>query len=624
MLLTWILSCIQVWVLIVNASLPRVLTIDSLLEGYRSGRFLPGGLVRALLARIAAADDPAVWISVASHADLRERLADMDASLLADPVAALARRPLLGVPFAVKDNIDVAGFRTTAACREFAYLAERSADAVRRLEEAGAIALGKTNLDQFATGLVGTRSPYGAVCNPFHPDYISGGSSSGSAAATALGHVAFALGTDTAGSGRVPAGFCNLVGLKPTPGLIGTGGVVPACRSLDCVSIFAHTVADAWQVLAVTADGAVPAHGLKPCGIAVGVPIGLQGELDAQARKAFEAALAAVQGLPGVSLVDVDLEPFHAVAALLYDGPWVAERRAALGDFLDTPHASLDPIVASIIGRADTQSAADAFRGRYRLEALAPACHQVFEQVDVLLVPTTPTHYTRREIDQQPIERNAWLGRYTNFVNLLGLSALALPGPFRSDGLPAGVTLIGPSGADHLLAETGRRWESVLHRRLGLTEAAPPRKEQPLPALPLREATVQVAVVGAHLSGLPLNWQLLERAARLVETTRTAPLYRLHALPGTVPPKPGLERVSGEGYAIEVEVWEMPLRLFGSFVAEIPPPLGIGTLILADGRQVKGFICEGAALAGAQDISASGGWRAHQRAAAPLSDPTLS
>ncbi|WP_346285076.1 allophanate hydrolase [Zoogloea sp.] len=471
-----------------NASLPPVLTIEFVLEGYRNGSFVPSELIRAVLARIAAADDPTIWISVATDGGLRARLAGMDARLLAGAAGVLEAEPLFGVPFAVKDNIDVAGFATTAACPAFAYLPDASAEVVGRLEAAGAIVVGKTNLDQFATGLVGTRSPYGAVQSPFHPDYISGGSSSGSAAATALGHVAFALGTDTAGSGRVPAAFCNLVGLKPTPGLLSSKGVVPACRSLDCVSVFAHTVAEGWRVMGLACDGGTaPSRGLPPRGLVVGVPAGLQDELDPQAGEAFQAALAALGDGDGPGFEEVDLAPFHQVAALLYDGPWVAERRAALGSFFDTHREDLDPVVAAIIASADSMSAVDAFLGRYRLDELTPLCLDVFRHVDVLLVPTTPTTYTSREVAERPFERNARLGRYTNFVNLLGLSALAMPGPFRADGLPAGVTLIGPPGADHLLAETARQWEPALHARLGVSFRVPPRCTAGLPPLPIVE-----------------------------------------------------------------------------------------------------------------------------------------
>lgn len=596
-------------------NLTTPLTIAQIHAAYRSGELSPSLWIERVLEQIREEADPGIWITLTPEATLQSRATALDAALRNDPAQALMQYPLLGIPFGVKDNIDVAGLPTTAACPAFAYFPQISADVVARLEDAGAIVIGKTNLDQFATGLVGTRSPYGAVKNPFNPAYISGGSSSGSAAATALGQVVFSLGTDTAGSGRVPAGFCNLVGIKPTPGLVSNRGVVPACRSLDCVSVFAHTVTDGWRVLSVIASGddpyilPAPPLGTLPRGRVIGVPEGLQTWLDPLAWKAFSAALSIISQQPGTRIETVDLSPFHRIAALLYDGPWVAERRAALGGFFDEQREEMDPTVAAIIAKADTQSATDAFAAHYRLRELTPQCLGVFEHIDALLVPTTPTIYTQAEIAGNPIELNSRLGRYTNFVNLLGMAALALPGPFREDGLPAGVTLIAPGGADHRLAEMARSWEPALHLRLGVSQDTPPRGNTPLEPLPYFEETVQIAVVGAHLSGLPLNWQLLERGARLLETTQTAPEYRLYALPGTVPPKPGLIRVPAEGHAIAVEVWEMPLRNFGSFVAEVPPPLGIGTLTLADGRTVKSFICEGIAATHALDISAHGGWR---------------
>ncbi|MBL8481766.1 MAG: allophanate hydrolase, partial [Rhodocyclaceae bacterium] len=594
--------------------IPAVLSIDFLLDAYRDARLSPAAVMDAVLARIAAQDDQAQWISVLPPETLRRRAAEQDALLREDRHGTLQRLPLLGIPFAVKDNIDVAGLPTTAACPEFAYQPERSADTVARLEAAGALVVGKTNLDQFATGLVGVRSPYGAPRNPFNAHYISGGSSSGSATVTARGLVAFALGTDTAGSGRVPAGFCNLVGVKPTPGLLSNRGVVPACRSLDCVSVFAHTVSDGWRVLGHMVDQpdlyirpAAPL-GTLPRGQVVGVPAGWEADLDPQAARAYRAALDIVAGRPGVRLENVDLAPFLEVAGLLYDGPWVAERRHAVGAFFDR-RAAMDPTVARVIARADGQSAVDAYAGQYRLAELRAPCLAAFERVDLLLLPTTPTLYTREQVLAHPVEYNTRLGRYTNFVNLLGLCALAMPGPFREDGLPAGVTLVGPGGGDHRLAELARNWEPHLHRRLGTGTEPPPRRAEPLPPLPSHEATVDVAVVGAHLAGLPLNWQLLERGARLIEATTTAPEYRLYALPGTVPPKPGLIRVDAGGASIAVEVWRMPLRQFGSFVADVGPPLGIGSLSLAGGRVVKGFICESSAVAAAKDITAYGGWR---------------
>lgn len=601
------------------ASPPIALTIQGLHAAYRAATLTPIALCNALLERLGTEPHPEVWISQLAQQAILARADALSSALTHDPDAALQRYPLLGIPFAVKDNIDVAGLPTTAGCPAFAYQAGQSATVVERLLEAGAILIGKTNLDQFATGLVGTRSPYGVVPNPFDPRYISGGSSSGSAAAVAHGYVAFALGTDTAGSGRVPAGFCNLVGLKPTPGLISTQGVVPACKSLDCVSIFAHTTADAWQVLQAMAgpDAAdayqKPIPPLAPLlrQLKIGVPATPEHFGDPIAQAAFQRALDTLRSDPRVVMTPLALDAFHAVADLLYDGPWVAERRAAIGDFFDAHQIDIDPAVFSVIGRANGKSAVDAFQGLYRLEAGKRMAEAVFGDIDLLLVPTAPRPYTLAEIAEQPIERNSHLGRYTNFVNLLGLSALALPAGFRSDGLPCGITLIAPGGGDHRLAEFARSIEPLLHQRLGTSDAEPPRCKDVLPPLPAAEATIDVVVIGAHLSGLPLNWQLRERSATLKAVTHTAPTYRFFALPGTVPPKPGLLRVAEGGASIAVEVWTMPLRHFGSFVGEIPPPLGIGTIQLASGEEAKGFLCEPLALEGATDITEHGGWRAY-------------
>lgn len=606
-------------------TISNILTIAALRDGYQRGRFSPAELLTCVFKRLRWDSPPEIWIAIADESAALARAQELGELLVADPEAALARYPLLGVPFAVKDNIDVAGMPTTAACPAYAYTPPQSAEAVERLQRAGAILIGKTNLDQFATGLVGTRSPYGAVKNPFNPDYVSGGSSSGSAAAVAHGLVAFSLGTDTAGSGRVPAGFCNLVGIKPTPGLVSTRGVLPACRSLDCVSIFAHGTADAWRVLSVLAgvDGSdAYSRPVAPLGpllrqVRIGVPAQPQFCGDDQARAVYQQALVSVRNLPGVSIKEIDFAPLFAVAELLYDGPWVAERRAALGDFFASHAADMDPTVHAVIGRADGKSAVDTFHGLYRLEAGKRHAEALFADIDLLLVPTAPTHYTIAQLMQEPVERNAQLGVYTNFVNLLGMSALALPAGFRADGLPAGITLIGAGGADHRLAAFACALEPLLHRRLGTGDTEPPRSAMPAP-LPYAEPTVELAVVGAHLEGQPLNWQLVERGARLLRKTRTAPRYRLYALPGTTPPKPGLIRAEdgAAGVAIEVEVWEMPMRHYGSFVAEISTPLGIGTLELQDGSKVQGFVCEAFAIGGAQDISAFGGWRAFRAATA--------
>jgi allophanate hydrolase len=595
--------------------LPACPTIDALLDGYRLGRWTPVDVATLLLGRMDADTTTEVWISRMPASAVLQRAAQLTAEVAKDPVGAMRKMPLLGIPFAVKDNIDVAGLPTTAACPAFAYSSAESAKAVQLLEAAGAIVVGKTNLDQFATGLVGTRSPYGEAKNPFNATYVSGGSSSGSALAVALGQVPFALGTDTAGSCRVPAAFCNIVGLKPTPGLVSNHGMVPACRTLDCVGVFAHTVSDAWRVLSLMATRDDPyikapaALGTLTRGLRLGVPSQSRFGDDKMAAAAFDAALAAIADLPRLSTEPVDMAPLHAVAALLYDGPWIAERRAALGRFFDDHGHEMDRTVRQIIAMADGMSAADAFKGQYRLAELKAECTALWDKVDALIVPTTVTMFTSAEIAADPFGSNMQLGIYTNFVNLLGLSALALPGPFRGDGLPAGVTLIGPGGADQRLAELGRLLEPLLHKRLGISLATPPHGSEALSPLPPGEPTVEVAVVGAHLAGLPLNWQLLERSARLLGTASTTADYRLYGLPGTVPPKPGLIRMADGGASIAVEIWEMPLRNFGSFVAEIPPPLSIGTLQLADGRAVKGFLCEASVLGAATDITSFGGWR---------------
>jgi len=561
-----------------------------------------------------------VFITRLSQTALMARASFLTEQLAADPTL-LERMPLFGIPYAVKDNIDVAGLPTTCACPAFSYMPKRSADVVLRLEAAGAMLVGKTNLDQFATGLVGTRSPYGEVRNPFNPDYLSGGSSSGSAVAVALGLVAFALGTDTAGSGRVPAGFCNLVGIKPTPGLVSTRGVFPACKSLDCVSIFSHTVADGWCVLSSLSghdvndpySREVAAHGPLTRQVRIGIPAPLEFCGDTVAQAAFAAARFALGADPQLVFSELPFAPFESVAALLYNGPWLAERRLAIGDFFERNRGDIDGTVRQIIAEGDAKTALGAFAAHYEVEAVKQRLHKIFAEVDVIMVPTAPTHYTRAQVAADPITRNSELGVYTNFVNLLGLSALALPGPFRSDGLPAGITIIGPGGGDHRLAELARRIEPVLHQRLGTGTLEPSRQSAILPPLPDVEPRTRLVVVGAHLSGMPLNWQLTERGGRLLKKTRTAPCYRFYALPGTVPPKPGLVQVGtdGQGAAIDVEIWDLPLRHYGSFVAEIPAPLGIGTLTLEDGLKVQGFLCEALATQGAEDISQFGGWRAY-------------
>ena len=485
--------------------------------------------------------------------------------------AKAAEGPLAGVPFAVKDNIDVAGMPTTAACRAFSYVPDSSSAAVQRLLDAGAVCIGKTNLDQFATGLVGTRSPYGACRNAFNPEYISGGSSSGSAVAVALGMAQFALGTDTAGSGRVPAAFNNLVGLKPTRGLVSTEGVVPACRSLDCVSVFARTCRQASAILRIIQDREPST--VIPDGPRYAIPRELEFHGDRDYQQLFEKAVAKL-----ANVVEIDFAPFLEVQKLLY-GPWVAERLADLERWLP----EMLPETRQVIEAGRGYSAVELFKAQHRLAQLKQTISWDF---DVVVVPGAPTIYRIAEVQANPIELNSRLGRYTNFVNLLDLAAITVPAGFRPDGLPFGITFIGPSGSDAALA-------SVAGSFLGEAPAA------------RTDSLIRLAVVGAHLSGMPLNHQLTERGARLVRSARTAPFYRLYALDG----KPGLVRGEAGG-SIELEVWAMGAREFGEFVSQIPAPLGVGTVELEDGELVKGFLCEAHAVHGRTDITEYGGWRA--------------
>ncbi|MGD9833497.1 MAG: allophanate hydrolase [Piscinibacter sp.] len=596
-----------------------LVTLADWQQAYRDGAS-PAALLGALHAKMAARLDDAAVIRLIDETELRARLDTLAEAARhhADRGALLAAMPLFGVPFAVKDNIDIEGIETTAACPAFAYRAARSASVVRRLEAAGAVWIAKTNLDQFATGLVGTRSPYGRPASAFAADRISGGSSAGSAVLVARGDVPFALGTDTAGSGRVPAGFNQLVGLKPTPGRVSTAGVVPACRSLDCVSVFAHTVDDAAAILATLegADAADSYSRFAPGPMAwaprlrVGVPAqpGFFG--DAGYATAWPQAVDALASM-GHELVPVDFGELHEVAALLYEGPWVAERHAAVRTLLAAQPQAFDDTVRSVISRAIGLSATDAFEAIYRLRELAQRAAAIWSTCDVLMVPTTTGHPRFAEVDADPIGVNSRLGHYTNFVNLLDWCAIAVPAGTTTAQLPFGVTFIAPSGHDAALARFARGWQQARALPLGATHAQRELPSAVPAAWPAHAPVLPIAVVGAHLSGLPLNGQLLERGAVLLEATSTAPRYRLHALPGTVPPKPGLVRDEADGHAIALEVWAMPQAAVGSFLALIPAPLGLGSIELADGRRVHGFLCEAHAVADAPDVSAFGGWRAY-------------
>ncbi|MES2723639.1 MAG: allophanate hydrolase, partial [Pseudomonadota bacterium] len=504
-------------------------------------------------------------------------------------IAAGEQLPLAGVPFAVKDNIDVAGLPTTAACPAYAYEPDETATVVARLLAAGAILMGKTNLDQFATGLVGARSPYGAPACVYNLAYVSGGSSSGSAVAVAAGLVAFALGTDTAGSGRVPAAFNGLIGFKPTKGRWSASGVVPACRSLDCVTVLANDVADAALVDSVVAAfdptdtysrHAPPAPALLGPTFRFGVPRADQLIFmgDDQAQAFYGRAVERVAAMGGTP-VEIDIEPLLEAAKLLYSGPWVAERTAAIEPLLRETPAAVNPTVRAILQGGFGVTGVDTFRGLYALADHARAAEAIWPQVDILLLPTTPTIYRLREVMAEPFALNGALGLYTNFVNLLDMSAIAVPAGFRDNDTGFGVTLVGQAWADDVLLDLARRYEEI----------------SPMPDAPALDTagkpqTVKLAVVGAHLAGMPLHWQLTSREAKLVSRTKTAAAYKLFAMTNTTPFKPALIHVGEGGGAIEVEVYELAVEAFGSFVVEVPAPLAIGTVTLENGASVKGFV----------------------------------
>ncbi|MDR3393877.1 MAG: allophanate hydrolase, partial [Parasulfuritortus sp.] len=549
------------------------LDIASLRAAYTAGTLTPTTLAEDICLR--TADDPnRVWITRLSDAAILAYANTLEGK---DPAVL----PLYGIPFAIKDNIDLAGAPTTAGCREYAYTPERNAFVVQRLIDAGAIPIGKTNLDQFATGLNGTRSPFGACRNAFDPDTISGGSSSGSAVAVALGYCSFALGTDTAGSGRVPAAFNNLVGHKPSLGWLSSTGLVPACRSLDTISIFALTAEDAEAVMAAAAaydstdafSRPVQGHGFdfgnaSPFRVGIPKPEQLNFFGNAEAKRLFGEAVQRIEALGG-ECVEFNLQPFLDTARLLYDGPWVAERQAAVGAFIDAhPEAPL-PVIREIVGSAKAWSAADAYEYGYRLKAYKRQCDALLAAVDCVLMPTAGTIYSIAEVEADPIRLNSNLGYYTNFMNLLGYAATAVPAGFKKDGLPFGVTLFAPRDQDGPLLRLAARLQRATVDTAGT--AALPAAWTP-PRLP--SGQVRVAVCGAHLSGLPLNGQLTSRGARLIAAVQSAPEYKFYALPGGPPYRPGMVRVAQGGGAVEMEIWELPAREFGSFVAGIPAPLG--------------------------------------------------
>jgi len=587
----------------------------------------PSELIEELWEKIVSWDDPALFI----HLPEKEELLAMAEAVEAMP----GELPLWGIPFVVKDNIDVEGMPTTAACPSFSYRPAADAEAVRLLRAAGAIPLGKVNLDQFATGLVGTRSPYGTPRNAIDAEFLPGGSSSGSASAVAAGLCCFSLGTDTAGSGRVPAAFQGLVGWKPTKGLLSTRGVVPACRSLDCVSVFAITVEDVLLVAGVVTgfdesdpfSREIEAAGTVGPSFRFGVPLELDFAGDPDTPGLYEAAVERMKAIGGEP-VGIDLKPFLEAAKLLYEGPWVAERWAAVGGFVEEHPGDIFPVTRKILESSKGWDAAATFRAQYRMAELARTARGVWQEIEVLLLPTTPRLYTVAEVLEEPYQTNATLGKYTNFMNLLDLSAIAVPaGQAREGRARWGVTFAAPAGWDDglmkLAARFGGEAAEVYDVRTpvapageesGETETLRMRTVPPISdghGPPLQDA-IPVVVCGAHLEGLPLHWQLADRGATLRSRTRTAPVYRMYAMPpeGSIPPRPALIREEEKGAAIEVEVWALSPAAFGDFVSKIPGPLGIGKVLMENGEELPGFIAEPRAAAGAEEITGFGGWKA--------------
>ncbi|MEQ8504225.1 MAG: allophanate hydrolase [Gammaproteobacteria bacterium] len=598
------------------------LTIPNLRKAFAGG-MRPADMIAEIYRRISKCDDYNIFISTYP---MEEVIAKAEALGTYDP-----GKPLWGIPFAVKDNIDAEGLETTAGCPAFAYMPKQDAFAVAKLREAGALLIGKTNLDQFATGLVGTRSPWGPCRNAFDPQYVSGGSSSGSAVAVSLGLASFALGTDTAGSGRVPAAFNNIVGLKPTFGRISIRGVVPACKTVDCVSIFALTPGDASEVLNVagTQDPSdswsrnVPRKAsIHEQSFKFGLPNAGQLEFFGNSfyEQAFETATDFVRSLGGEAHA-FDYRPFAETASLLYEGPWVAERSHAVNALTDENPDSVLPVIREILAKGAEFSALDTFEARYRLQELRSECAEILNQIDFILLPTAPTHPTIDSVNADPIIKNKELGIYTNFVNLLGLCAVATPAGFIADsGLPFGVSLIGPSGSETMLLEIATQVQRNMVESLGATGQPIPKdayaaKIDP----PASMETVRFAVCGAHLSGQPLNYQLTDLGGILIRSAKTAPHYRFYALNDNLVSRPGLVRQEN-GASIEVELWEVPVQSLGTFIDGIRPPLGVGRVELADGTDVLGFLCEGYAIQDATDITEFAGWRTYIESLANRAD----
>jgi len=593
------------------------LNIGYLLESYKNKLLTPKKVIEDILKRNEEFTQYNIWIHLLSLEELQPYLDNLKNKNIDD-------LPLYGIPFAIKDNIDLAGIPTTAACPAFKHTPDKSAFIVQQLINAGAIPIGKTNMDQFATGLVGTRSPepWGACKNSFNQDYISGGSSSGSSVSVALGLASFSLGTDTAGSGRVPASFNNLIGLKPSIGLLSMTGVLPACRSLDCVSIFALTTDDANKVLEQAAvydnkdqyarkisfDNNLRQYGLPNETFSFAVPKQEQLEFfdNGSAQTLFTDSVKTMESLGGLKQ-EIDFTIFINAAKLLYEGPWVAERYVAIESLISKKPEALLPVINTIIGSAEDKLATDVFKAEYQMQVYRSKAKEILSQFDFLLTPTAGTIYTIDEVNADPIKLNSNLGYYTNYMNLLDCACVAVPAGYLDNGLPWGVSLVSTAMQDRKLLSYANKWQQLSQLNPGNLENALPATD----AGPVSfSETIPIIVCGAHLEGLALNWQLTERGAQLGEKTQSAKSYRLYVIEGAIE-RPGMIRDETADSAIDIEIWQIPKSEFGSFVAAIPGPLGIGKVETADGRWLPGFICEGYAVEGSREITHLGGWRAY-------------
>jgi len=584
-------------------------TLSALRSAYAAGAS-PSDVIDEIFLRLDKVNDPGIFIHLRDRESLKAEAAALGAY---DPAM-----PLWGIPYAAKDNIDVSGIETTAGCPAYAYLPQNDAFVIAHLRAAGAMMIGKTNLDQFATGLVGIRTPYGAPLNSVDPEIVPGGSSGGSGVIVGHGIVTFSLGTDTAGSGRVPAALNNIVGLKPTLGAVSASGVVPACRTLDTVSIFALTVDDAYEAFAV-ARGFDPSDAYSKqlehqdltamsMPLCIGVPDAASIKFfgDDVQQAAFDRDIALLK-TKGALIEYVDFAPLYAIANMLYEGAWVAERYTVIDDLLAMNPDAIHPVTRKIITHAESMSAADAFKGMYRLADLKREAEPMLAGLDMICVPTIPTFYSVADLEADPVTPNSNNGTYTNFVNLLDMCAIAVPTAPRSDGRPGSVTLIAEAGKDACIAAIARGFEADCSRAMGATAHPVPTPT----ALPEGLSDqIKLAVCGAHMTDLPLNWQLTDLGATFVRRAETSATYKFYALAGGPPARPGLIRDESAGCgAIALEVWSLPKAAFGAFMVGIPAPLGIGTIELSDGTVVKGFLCEASGVKGATDITRLGNWR---------------